>query len=58
MVIDIQVLLTFYIFLLVCVATNKDMQVREFKSQILIVMMSAIIGWLMFKCIQFISSFI
>ncbi|AHK11152.1 hypothetical protein S14_40 [Shewanella sp. phage 1/4] len=57
MVIDIQVLLTFYIFLLVCVATNKDMQVREFKSQILIVMMSAI-GWLMFKCIQFISSFI
>lgn len=57
MTIDIQIMLTFYLFMLICVATNKDMSIREFKSQVLMVMMSGV-GWLLFKGVQFINSFI
>lgn len=57
MTIDIQILLTFYMFMVICVASNNEMSIKEFKSQFLMVMMS-MIGWLMFKGIQFISSFI
>jgi len=56
MSIDIQVMLTFFIFMIICVATNKDMSVKEFKSQILMVMMSGI-GWAIFKLINIANGF-
>jgi hypothetical protein len=57
MTIDIQIMLTFYLFMLICVATNNDMTIQSFKSQISMVMMSGV-GWLLFKGVQFINSFI
>jgi len=56
MSIDIQVMLTFFIFMIICVATNKEMSVKEFKSQILMVMMSGI-GWAIFKLINIVNGF-
>lgn len=56
MSIDIQVMLTFFIFMIICVATNKEMSVKEFKSQILMVMMSGI-GWAIFKLISIVNGF-
>jgi len=57
MTIDIQIMLTFYLFMLICVATNNDMTIQSFKSQITMVMMSGV-GWLLFKGVQLINSFI
>ena len=57
MAIDIQVLLTFYIFMLLCVATNKEMSVKEFKSQFMVVGLS-VIGWCIFKMVELFSGLI
>jgi hypothetical protein len=57
MTIDIQVLLTFYIFMLLCVASNKEMRVKEFKAQFMMVGLS-VIGWCLFKMVELFSGFI
>lgn len=57
MTFDMQVIISFYLFMLCAVASNKEQSVKSFKSQFMMVGMSCI-GYVIFLLVQMVSGFI
>lgn len=57
MTIDIQVMLAFYLFMVLAVASNPEQKISSFKSQFMMVGMT-VIGWVIFSLITIIITFL
>jgi hypothetical protein len=52
-----ELFVAFYLFMLLCVATNKEMSVKSFSTQILMVVMSGV-GMLLFFLVDWVNKLV